>query len=345
MIDEIQLLKSLCTKHGIPGYEGEICSVLKPHFEALMDEVTQDGLGSLIGYQKGVHASKTLMLASHMDEVGAMVKQIDDHGFIFLQAVGGLSPFALLNQMMILTLRDGRQLHGVIGTTFEHKKIKDIDFDDIYLDLGMNAEEVKQCGVRPGDRVTFSSDFYCLNETKVVSKALDDRVGLWILLMVAKRLKEKEKNIDVAYCATVQEEVGCRGAQTASYKVKPDYAISVDVTFSNDTPGNSERNDPLGSGVCLSIIDTGTIYHAGLLQHMEKVLDERHLPYTYEVTHGGTDSSKIQLQGEGIACLNLSIPMRYMHYAKGMVDMKDALVIVDALEAFILSFPDGGLDL
>lgn len=339
MVD-IEMLKQLSLINGVYGYEKHVTRFMKSYLLDIVDEIQYDGLGSIIALKRGKMPLKVLLTA-HVDEIGFLVKNIDEHGFIQVQPVGGWNPRYLPSSLMNIETRDGHNIKGVFACKQQISKEKALTIDDMYLDVGaLSKQDVLDMGVGKGDPVTPVSHFI-QNGKCLLSKAWDDRVGVAVLMEVMKRLY-KEKIDPMLYVAgTVQEEVGLRGAKTVAQMIQPDLALAIDVTFSYDLPGGEQNDVRLGQGVALCVMDGSVIAHTGLLKQIEDICQRHQIRYQLDMDlAGGTDSGELSKAGSGIMNLTVSIPTRYMHSHYTMVHTDDFEATVEMLVAFLKEFDE-----
>lgn len=340
MVD-LEMLKSMSLVNGISGFEKQATRLMKSYIKDCVDEIQYDRLGSIIGIKKGTSKLKVL-ITGHIDEIGFIVKDIDDGGFIKVQPVGGWMGQNLPSSLMNITTREGKEIKGVFGSFAPHGKSleerkKVVEPKDSFIDVGaLSKEEVLALGIRKGDPITPVSEFTVMaNDKCLMSKAWDDRIGACVIIDVLKNLKGKTIYPTVYGAGTVQEEVGLRGAKTVGQMIKPDIAIAIDVTFSQDLPG--EKGDvKLGTGVALSVMDGSVIAHTGLLKNIENICEKHDIPYQLDMlSAGGTDSGELSKVDAGVINMTLSIPSRYMHSHRTMIHKDDYQATVDALTYFI----------
>lgn len=340
MID-LKMLEALTLVNGVSGFEKQATRLVKSYIEDCVDEIQYDNLGSLIGIKKGKSDLKVL-IAGHIDEIGFLVKEIDEKGYIKVQAVGGWMAQNLPSSLMCVTTRDGREIKGVFGSVPPHgkseaDKLKVADISEAFLDIGvLSKQEALDLGIRKGDPIAPVSEFTVMANPKcLMSKAFDDRIGVAVMIEVLKQLKDQTIEPTLYGVATVQEEVGLRGAKTVGQMVKPDIAIAIDVTFAQDLPG--EKGDiTLGSGVSLTVMDGSIIAHSGLLKELETICEDHHIPYTLElVSAGGTDSGELSKVEAGVMNLTVSLPSRYMHSHHTIIHEDDFNATVQLLVEFI----------
>ncbi|UII55126.1 M42 family metallopeptidase [Cytobacillus spongiae] len=328
----LQMLKDLTDAKGIPGNEREPREVMKQYITPFADEVTTDGLGSLIAKKVGNADGPKIMVAGHLDEVGFMVTQIDDKGFIRFQTVGGWWSQVMLAQRVTIVTRKG-DVTGVIGSKPPHilspeARKKPVEIKDMFIDIGASSrEEVVEWGVKPGDMVVPYFEFTVMNNEKMLlAKAWDNRIGCAIAIDVLRQLKG-ENHPNVVYgVGTVQEEVGLRGARTSAQTIEPDIAFGVDVGIAGDTPGVSDKEaqGKMGDGPQIILYDASMVSHKGLRDFVTDLADELNIPYQYDaIAGGGTDSGAIHLTHKGVPALSITIATRYIHSHAAMLHRDD----------------------
>jgi putative aminopeptidase FrvX len=340
----LDLMRDFTQADGISGNEKEASRVMKRWTEGVADEVVYDNLGSIVITKKGTGNGPKVMLAGHIDEIGFLVKSIDDNGFIRLHPIGGWWGHVLPSHPVTITTKKGAKLTGLIGSKAPHGMPADVrskvmEIKDLFVDLGVkNKGEVELLGVNIGDMVTPKSDFMVMgNPNFLAAKAWDDRIGAIIATQVLLNLKDREHVADVVAVGTVQEEVGLRGAKTAAYLVKPDVAVSLDVTIATDTPGDDNRIK-MGFGVTMELADSSHLGHRGLLGHLEEMAKGLNLPVQFELlAAGGTDSGEIHKSFDGVIAVTLSIPSRYIHSHYALIHRKDVIDTITLLTEFVAS--------
>lgn len=324
----MELLKRLSEAHGIAGNEGAVRAIMEAELKASC-QVEVDALGNLIA-RKG-NGERKIMLAAHMDEIGLMVKYIDKNGFIKFATIGGFFDQTLLNQRVLIHTPRG-QVCGVIGSKPPHlmkdeERKKVVEYRDMFIDVGArSAEAAKALGVGLGDCITFDRSFRELSGGLVTGKAFDDRIACYILVQV---MREVEAEATVYAVGTTQEEVGFKGARTASYRINPDMAIALDVTTAGDYPGIREEESSLkvGQGPAITLVDAsgrGLITHPKVKEMLIATAERHKIPYQLEVGEGGTtDATGIHITREGIPSGVVSIPTRYIHTPVEVASMED----------------------
>lgn len=331
------LLKKLSDAHGVSGFEDNIKDIIRKELSGHVDEFREDSLGNLIAVKNGSDFS--VMIASHMDEIGLMVQFIDEKGFIKFVGIGGWYNPSMYTRRVILHGAKG-PVPGVLGgkpphiMTPEDRK-KEIKIDDLFIDIGASsAEEVAELGIEIGTPVTIDQEFTHLAGDRVSGKALDNRVGVAVLIEVIKQMKTP---MTVYGVFTVQEEVGLKGAKVSAFALNPDIAIATDVTIPGDHPGVSRRDasPEMGKGpvlVLASAAGRGLLADRHLTTWLRSAGDKAKIPYQLEVGEGGnTDATIIHLVRDGIPSIPFSVPARYIHSPVEMVDLKDVYSSIDLL--------------
>ncbi|MEI2355673.1 M42 family metallopeptidase [Mesobacillus zeae] len=330
--DTLTMLKDLTDANGIPGNERAVREVMKKYIEPHVEEVTTDGLGSLIAKKTGEAGGPKIMVAGHLDEVGFMVTSIDDKGFLRFQTVGGWWGQVMLAQRVTIVTRKG-DVTGVIGSKPPHilpaeVRKKPVDIKDMFIDIGASSrDEAKEWGIRPGDMVVPYFEFTVMNNEKMLlAKAWDNRIGCAIAIDVLKQLKAQDHANEVYGVGTVQEEVGLRGARTSAQVIKPDIAFGVDVGIAGDTPGVTEKEaqGKMGAGPQIILYDASMVSHKGLRDFVTDVADELNIPYQFDsIAGGGTDSGAIHMTNGGVPSLSITIATRYIHSHAAMLHRDD----------------------
>lgn len=322
------LLKKLSESCAISGNEEEIISLIKDEFKDSSFEVSQDNLGSVIvSLNKGKNLP-TIGFVTHIDEVGFVVSNIRKDGFINFKPIGGWYKHIVPGSKVIVMNKNKEKFIGIIGSEAPHFLSKEdanklLSFENMYLDLGRNYDEISSI-IQIGDPIIPFSETFVLNNDLVCGKALDDRMCVTSLILAMKELEKKNLNVNVKAIFSVEEEVGCRGAKTSAYKENLDVCFTLDVTDSFDTPTSESYDCRLNNGVALSFIDGGTIAHRGLFEYLKKLFKKNKIKFTFDpMTVGGTDSSEIHKIKEGILNLTISLPVRYMHSFYSIGSMND----------------------
>jgi tetrahedral aminopeptidase len=288
-------------------------------------ETRVDAMGSLIAHAKGAGKGKRVMLAAHIDEIGVVATHVDKEGFLRFGSVGGVRVLPLLGSRV----RFANGTLGVIGMEKMEDASRVPGMDRFYIDVG--ATKPGDCPVKVGDVACFERPFE-ERAGRMVSKAMDDRVGCAVLIQLLRELAGPPN--DVYYVFTAQEEVGLRGAGAAGFGVEPDVALSVDVTSTGDTPECPPMAVRLGAGPAVKIKDGGMLTHVGVKDWLIRTAEAASLPYQREVLLGGTtDATAIQTLRAGVPAGCISIPTRYIHSPSEMVDYGDVQGAVKLLKA------------
>ncbi len=328
------ILKDLSMLNGIPGNERQVRTYMARKMEDL-GEVSFDNLGSVIATKVGNPDGPKIMVAGHMDEVGFMVTNVTDEGYVKFTPAGGWWSQVMLAQQMVITTGEGKEYRAVIGAKAPHiltpeERKKPVEMKNMYLDLGCeNKEDVKALGIRPGDMITPFIEYTELQNNKyLLGKAWDNRVGCAAAIEVLENIQDKKHNNIYYGVGTVMEEVGLRGAKTSAQTILPDIGIALDTTIAYDFPGGSKET-VLGKGVGIMFKDGSMVGHKGLRDFVLKVADEHKIPY--QLTHldrGGTDGGAIHMVGAGAPTIALCLPVRYLHSHTSIMhkDDYDAMV-------------------
>ena len=333
-LDEtLMMLKQLTDARAIAGNEKESRDVMIEHMTPYADEIQHDNLGAVIAKKVGDANGPKIMIAGHLDEVGFMVTQITDKGFVKFQTVGGWWGQVMLAQRVQIVTSKGETIVGVIGSKPPHilskaQREKTYEIKDMFIDIGATSkEEVAEWGIRPGDMVAPYFEFTVMkNEKHLLAKAWDNRIGCAIAIEVLKQLKNTEHPNTVYSCGVVQEEVGLRGAKTAAHKINPDIGFAVDVGIAGDTPGISKQEaaSEIGKGPQIIVYDGSMVGHKGMRDLVVQTAEENAIPYQYEaIPGGGTDAGSIHLTMNGVPSISIGIATRYIHSHAGILHRDD----------------------
>jgi len=312
----LELLTALAEASGPSGREERVRAIVEPELEALCDRVERDPLGGALGVRAGDGAGgPRLMLAAHMDEIGLMATHVDDGGFVRFIPLGGWDPRTLVGQRVRVHGRE--ELQGVVGITPVHllekeDRDKAPKLDALAVDTGLPAGRVREL-VRPGDVITRIRALRRLGDL-LTGKSLDDRVGVFVMLEALRAAPRGAAEVWAA--ATVQEEVGLRGARVAAERVRPQVALAIDTCPANDGPGapSDGPSTRLGRGAAIRVMDASAIAAPSLVELLTRIAEERGIPHQLHLAdRGGTDTGAIQLGGDGAVAGCVSIPTRYVH--------------------------------
>ena len=334
---DFDLLAELTESDGVPGYEDQIREIVREELSSTTDEVRTDAVGNVVGTVYG-DADYEVVVAAHMDEIGFMVRHVTEEGFIELDALGGWDPRVMRAQRVTVHTEEG-DLPGVIGsppphTQDEEDREEPPEVEDMHVDLGLDPEEANE-RVSVGDLVTMDQTTELVGDL-VTGKALDDRVCVFAMLEAARRLDDPPATIHFA--ATVQEEVGLRGAEALSVDVDADLAIALDVTVANDIPEFDEEEyvTELGEGAAIKLKDSSVITTPGVHRRLQALAKEREIPHQLEVLPaGGTDTARFQTAGGARPVGAISIPTRYLHTVTESAHHEDVAAAIDLLAAFL----------
>lgn len=328
------LLKKIIEAPGISGYEKEISNIMQEELKKSCDDVQIDNFGNVIA-KKG-QGKKKIMLAAHMDEIGLMVKHIIKEGYVYFIKVGGIDDRVLPGQRVIIKSAKGDCM-GIIGAKPPHlqkdeEKKKPLKYEDMFIDIGCSTKEEAQDKIELGDMIIFEPNSGVLNNSLYYGKAIDNRIGCYALIKIMEKLKVEAQ---VYAVATVQEEVGLKGARTSAFKINPDFALAIDTSTAGDTPQVNERESclKLGSGAAITIIEAsgrGFIVSEKMKNLLIDTAKQNNIKYQIDVIEGGmTDGAIIYMNREGVQTGVLSIPTRYIHSPTGVFNIEDLNAVVE----------------
>lgn len=343
MTPAVKLLKVLCDANGISGHEKNIRKLMEREFLNVVskEDITYDGLGSIVARKNGTGAEPKIMIAGHMDEIGMIVTKITDEGFLKFQTIGGWWSQVMLAQQYTVTTQDGKLYEGVIGSKPPHLLSPDdlkvpAKIDDMFLDIGVKDKaEAEGLGIKVGDMICPKIEFRPLaNPDYLLGKALDNRLGCAIVIEVLKRLKEEGHPNAVYGVGTVQEEVGLRGARTTANLIAPDICFALDVGIAKDTPG-TDMTVKIGSGPAILVYDGALIGHVALREKVMAIAKEENIPYQLDyLKRGGTDAGAVHLSHSGVPSMSFCIPTRYIHSHTSIIhkdDYENAVKLITAV--------------
>ncbi|NHV61011.1 MAG: M42 family metallopeptidase [Candidatus Verstraetearchaeota archaeon] len=329
---EMDLLRKVSEAPGISGFEYGIAEIIKRELEGCVDKIEEDAFGNLYAHKgKG---SKTIMITAHTDEIGLIVKHIDEKGFIRFAKVGGVPDHVLLGQRVQVHGRNKR-LSGTIGCKAIHVMKEDerkqlVTYDKMFVDTGATKDQLVKYGVRVGTPITVERGVTELENGLIVGRAMDDRAGCYMLMEALKKANPVNRIVAVF---TVQEEVGLRGATVSSFLVRPDLGVAIDTTIAGDHPeiGESEAPVKLGAGPVLVVADGrrdslggGLIANPMVVGWLTDLAERLNIRCQFEVLEGGTtDAAAIQLSREGVPSGCIAIPARYVHSFSEVVSKSD----------------------
>ena len=339
-----RLLEKLANAPGPPGAEEAVRAIMVDEMKPYASQpIRYDGLGSVIAQQGS--SGPRIMIDAHMDELGGMVRRVSPDGFLTMQMLGGWLDQALVGQRWIIIGSKG-PVHAVTGIRDIHivapdERTKVAPREQIFLDVGArNAKEAADMGLAPGDPVVPDSPFTVMNGTKnYLGKGWDDRIGCAVLIEAMRRTSTMAHANQLFYVATTQEEIGLRGARTASQVVKPDIGIAIEGGISGDTPGSrpEETQARLGAGPGMFLYDSSTLPNRKLVAFTRRTAAAKNLPLQADLVQGyGDDSAEMQLNNGGTPTINLVVPVRYTHAHNGVVNRQDFDQMVDLVVAMLV---------
>lgn len=332
-----KFLEDLSNADSIASNESEVRKVMCKELKEYADDIQIDNLGSIIFKKIGTTEELKIMICAHMDEVGFIVKNIDDMGHILLMEVGGVKELAKFMQRVRITTNEGKKIKGIINAKYKNDKGV-----EPYVDIGaITKEEVSKLGIQVGDMVTFDNEFEELNLNNIViGKAFDDRLGCFVVGEILKRLKGENHPNTVYGVGTSSEEVGIRGAKTAAYKVKPDIVFVLDVAcFSNEFIRNYSNNRQISKGMMLTHFDRTLVPNKELICLVKETSEKLNKKIQLDMfSTGGTDGGEAHKILDGIPTVVTCLPVRYGHCGFSIANMQDIQDMIDIYIEMIKSF-------
>lgn len=321
-------LESLLYSNSVSGFEDEALAIFEEYLKPYSN-VFRDNLNNCYAFINS-SSSKRILIEAHIDEIGFQVTYIDDMGFVYVRQNGGVDCATLPGSIVEIHTSDNKVVSGVIGKKPIHvqkpeERTKVVELEDLWIDTGLSKENVAEL-ISVGDVVSFQPNFFRLDENRIISKGLDDKIGVFIIAEVIRRLSKEKLDIGVCAIATVQEEVGCKGAKVCVENVKPQMAISVDVGFATDVPNISKKrygDIALGKG---PVINCNTDCHREMVNIAKAVSKSTNLNIQLNanpISTGGANTASLQVSNKGVKTLLLSVPNRYMHTQVEMCDLRD----------------------
>jgi len=322
----LDLIKRLCNASGVSGSEQAIAQIITQEIKDFAD-IKKDRLGNIIAFKKGKKEALTkLMLCAHMDEVGLIITTITDKGLLKFDTVGGIDPRVIAGKRVFV---GKKHIAGVVGVTAMHL-VSSVELksapsvEKLYIDIGTTTKSEAEKLVSVGDDAVFDSEFIEFGDGFIKAKAIDDRAGCAMLIEMIK----SDLQYDTFFAFTVQEEVGSRGAKTATFAIKPEAAIVLEATTAADIPFVDEHKKVCfaGHGPVLSFMDKGTIYDRGLYNLACETAEREGISHQIKLAvAGGNDSASVHITGEGVKTLAISLPCRYLHTASCVIKYSDAV--------------------
>ena len=340
----MKLLSTLTEAHGPSGDEARVRKIIQGELKGYVDEMRVDRLGNLIARIKG--KGNRVMVAAHMDEIGLMVKKINGEGHIEFSTVGGIEPITLVGQSVRIYQKNGNlACFGVItfAELHEDHEIEEMpDLEDLYIDTGLSKAELEKKGVGIGCYVIARHHFKRLGNDDIISgKALDDRLGCFVLIEVARKLRKAPR--DIFFVFTVQEEIGLYGAQVSTYELEPDWGLAVDTINAEDSDEFTTKGVEMGKGPAILVKDADIITNKETNDWIASVAKKRRIPLQLRVEEEGTtDATKMFLSREAIPATTITIPVRNLHSTVGVAHMQDVNNMI-ALVLALLKQPSRSL--
>ncbi len=338
-MDIKQTLRTLTEQNGVSGDEFSASCTALELLKLYAPEAETDAFGNVTGtISCGVEGAKTLMLDAHIDQIGMIVTYIDDSGFIKVGACGGLDMRTMLAQSV--TVHGNKPVQGVVCTlpphvSSDHSKVPEIG--ELSIDIGMSKEQAERI-ISLGDRVTVNSRFRELSGL-VSAPSIDDRAGVCVILRALELLQQKQLRYNIAVCFSAQEETGERGAKQAAFRLAPDEAIAVDVSFGRTPDSAAHETAEMGSG---AMIGASAVLDREMTNMLKRLAEDNDIPYTIEVmpSSTGTNADAISISRSGVKCCTVSVPIRYMHTPIEAVDISD----IEAAARLIAAYAGGEID-
>ncbi len=323
-MNNLDLLKTLCNAYGISGNETMISDIIFSEISQFVDNIKIDNLGNIIAFKKGKNKpAKKLMISAHMDEVGFIITYITEDGLLKFNTVGGIDIKTICGKAVVI---GENNIPGVIGLKPIHllsqdERQKKVSLDELYIDIGATNKEEALQYVSLGDSVCFTSN-YTLENNMVKSKAIDDRIGCFILINLIKN----DLPFDMYFSFVVQEEIGLRGAKVAAFDVNPNAAIVVEATTAADVKNTPAEKQvcKLGQGAVISFMDKSTIYNREYYNLALQCASKNNIKVQIKsAVSGGNDAGAIHTSRNGVKTIAISLPCRYLHTSCGMICVDD----------------------
>lgn len=323
----LNMFQTLTELQGAPGDEKRVRKYMEEQLSPYADEMIYDNLGGVFGVKHG--KGPRVMVAGHMDEVGFMVTQITDNGMIRFQTLGGWWNQVMLSQR-VQVMTDGGIIPGVIGSIPPHllteaQRSKPMEIKNMLIDIGADdKEDALQLGVKPGDSIVPICPFTPMaNKKKILAKAWDNRYGCGLAIELLKEVQNETLPNELYTGATVQEEVGLRGAATAAHLIQPDIFYALDASPANDMSGSKDEFGQLGKGALLRIFDRTMITHPGMREFILDTAETHDIPYQYFISQGGTDAGRVHTANDGVPSAVIGICSRYIHTSSSIIHVDD----------------------
>lgn len=325
----LELMKEISQVVAVSGDERNISKVLQKYYKKYTEELVFDNLGSVFAVKRSKEENAPrVMICSHMDEIGYIVKEVTKNGLIKVLPLGTVWNQAVLAQRIRLINAVGCEYKGtIVSLVSEEDKSKIIDLDKMLVDIGASSrEEVEALGIRVGDSIVIDGEFEVLaNDNRILSKAWDGRFGCVLGIELLEELKGVDLEFDLYIGCTVQEEVGLRGSQTATNLIKPDLGLVMDCLAANDVKGNEESVGKLGEGVLINYYDKSMMPNRALLNHLVSICKENDIKHQYYYSMGDSDAGWIHKLLSGCPTLQICICARGVNTSSSIIDVNDYL--------------------
>lgn len=322
-----ETLEKLLGIYGPTGMEGNVAEEIKEMMRPYVDEMRVDVMGNLICTKRGREGGKRLMFSAHMDHIGFIVTDADEHGFLRVHNVGGIHALRSIGEQVVFA-------NGVSGVIGADGKAEKPEMKDLFIDIGADSREEAFAKVSLGDVAVYKPSAVMLGEYRMSAPAMDNRAGCAVLVEAMMRLGDTPNEVVAVF--SVQEEVGLRGARTAAFAIDPDLGIALDVTTTGDVPDSKLRMTvKLGGGAAVKVMDSSLICSPVVRDKLVTLAKEKQIPYQMEVlTAGGTDAGAMLLSRGGVPSGVISIPCRYVHSNAETIDLRDAQAGAELLAAY-----------
>ncbi len=329
------LLKELTNLSGVSGNEDAVRDFIISQISPYADEIKVDSIGNLIALKRG-NSSKRIMLSAHTDEVGFIISEITEKGFLHFKTVGGIDTRTILAKRIKIGKNGVLGVIGMKAVHLQKKSERDStpEIRELFIDIGAKDKESAEKLVKIGDYATFETEYERLSENTVKAKAIDDRAGCAVLMELIK----KPQKYDTYFCFAAQEEVGLRGARLVAHRIKPDIALVIEATSCSDIMGFEphEYVTVMGGGAAVTFMDRGTIVDDELRKRIYEMGKSENIPVQYKCsTAGGNDAARIHLAADGVKTASISLPCRYLHSAASVISLSDLEAVKD-LTALVL---------
>jgi len=340
--ETVQLLQALADAPGPSGFEEPVRKIMVDRMKPLSDKLSYDGLGSVIAVQGS--SGPRIMVDAHMDELGGVVRRVSNEGYLTMQMLGGWLDQALVDQRWTIIGSKGpvKAVTGIrdIHIVPQEERTKVYPRESVFLDVGAkNAAEVAAMGISPGDPVVPDAPFAVMNGSQnYLGKGWDDRVGCAVVIAAMQKLAKTSHPNQIYWVATVQEEIGLRGAHTAADLVKPEIGIAIEGGVTRDAPGvhPEEAQELLGGGPAIFLYDSSALPNRKFVSMVKQVAKDKSIPLQADLIQGyGDDSAEIQKSNGGVPTVNMVVPVRYTHSHNGIMNRGDFDHMVNLLVAIL----------